>query len=113
MIGRIYNYMGKWRAYGWAAVACVMAEAICELLVPMVMADMVDYGVVRGDIAYILQKGAVMLVFALCALVLGVGPAHGSVRVPGRASAHSCVKNSTKNCRRFHFPILTAFAFRL
>lgn len=80
MIGRIYNYMGKWKAYGWAAVACVMAEAICELLVPMVMADMVDYGVVRGDIAYILQKGAVMLVFALCALVLGVASAWFSAR---------------------------------
>lgn len=72
--------MGKWKAYGWAAVACVMAEAICELIVPMVMADMVDYGVVRGDIAYILQKGAVMLVFALCALVLGVASAWFSAR---------------------------------
>ena len=72
--------MGKWKAYAWGAVACVMAEAIFELLVPMVMADMVDYGVANQDMPYILQKGAVMLVCALCALVLGVASSWFSAR---------------------------------
>lgn len=75
MIRRIFSYMGKYKKYGVAAVICVVTESIFELLIPLIMADIVDVGVANGDKAYIFAKGGQMLLCAFMALVLGIGSA--------------------------------------
>ena len=102
--------MGKWKAYAWGAVACVMAEAIFELLVPMVMADMVDYGVANQDMPYILQKGAVMLVCALCALVLGVASSWFSARA-GQGLGAQLREEQYRKLQAFSLIVETIIAF--
>ena len=44
---------------GWIAlgIGCSAAEAIFELLIPLVMSDIVDVGIAAGDQSYILRKG--------------------------------------------------------
>ena len=56
---------------GWIAlgIGCSAAEAIFELLIPLVMSDIVDVGIATGDQGYILRKGI---------FVTG-----GSSRIPG------------------------------
>ena len=44
----------------------------CELIVPFIMADMVDVGVANGDKPYIFQRGILMAVFAVIAFLLGI-----------------------------------------
>ncbi len=78
MIRRIFSYMGKYKKYGVAAVICVVTESIFELLIPLIMADIVDVGVANGDKAYIFAKGGQMLLCAFMALVLGIGSARFS-----------------------------------
>ena len=56
-------------------VACSAAEAIFELLIPMVMSDIVDIGIPAGDTAYILQEGLKMVVMAIVSLLFGMGGA--------------------------------------
>ena len=54
---------------------CSAAEAVFELLIPLVMSDIVDVGIAAGDRDYILRKGLLMVGMALVSLAFGVGSA--------------------------------------
>ena len=58
-----------------AGVTCSAAEAVFELLIPLVMSDIVDIGIENGDTDFILRKGALMVVMALVSLAFGLGAA--------------------------------------
>ncbi len=73
MLRRIFSYMKQYKKYAYIALFCIAAESILELLVPMIMADLIDNGVANGDKAYIYRKGAEMIICAVAALILGVG----------------------------------------
>ena len=49
MIRRIFSYIGPYKKYGILAAVCIVAETFFELIVPFIMADMVDVGVANGD----------------------------------------------------------------
>lgn len=78
MLRRIFSYSGKYKKYLVFAALCITAESFFELLIPLIMADIVDIGVANGDKAYIFQQGGWMLVCAAAALLLGVGSAQFS-----------------------------------
>ena len=59
----------KWIAVG---VLCSAAEAIFELLIPLVMANIVNIGIENGDQNYILRKGALMAGMAIISLCFGL-----------------------------------------
>ena len=75
MLIRLFSYMKQYKKYAGMAMACIVAEGLCELMVPLIMADLIDVGVAGGDRSYIYGKGLQMVLFALIALVLGVGSA--------------------------------------
>ena len=75
MLVRLFSYMNQYKKYAALAVICIMTEGIFELLVPLIMADLIDVGVANGDRSYIYMKGLQMVACALIALVLGVGSA--------------------------------------
>ena len=62
---------------GWiiAGVLCSAAEAVFELLIPLVMSDIVNIGIPAADQNFILLHGAKMVGMALLSLALGVGAA--------------------------------------
>ena len=78
MIRRIFSYIGPYKKYGILAAACIVAETFFELIVPFIMADMVDVGVANGDKTYIFQRGALMVFCALAALAIGIASARFS-----------------------------------
>ena len=78
MLRRLFSYMGRYKKYAYLALFCIAVESIFELLVPLIMADLVDVGVASGDRAYIFQKGAEMVLCGVLALVLGIGSARFS-----------------------------------
>ena len=65
----------KWIAVG---VLCSAAEAIFELLIPLVMADIVNIGIKTANQNYILQKGLLMMGMAVISLCFGLGAAASS-----------------------------------
>ena len=75
MLIRLFSYMNQYKKYAVLAVVCIMTEGVFELLVPLIMADLIDVGVANGDRSYIYMKGLQMVICALIALVLGVGSA--------------------------------------
>ena len=78
MLRRIFSYSGKYKKYLVFAAVCITAESLFELLIPLIMADIVDIGVANGDKAYIFRQGGWMLVCAAAALLLGIGSAQFS-----------------------------------
>ena len=74
------SYLRPYRRDGILAAFCIVTETIFELVIPLVMASIVDVGVANGDRRYILAKGAQMILFALIALILGQGSAIFSAR---------------------------------
>ena len=75
MLRRLFSYMGRYKKYAFLALFCIAVESVFELLVPLIMADLVDVGVASGDRAYIFQKGGEMVICGVLALILGVGSA--------------------------------------
>ena len=69
---RLLNYLGPYRRDLLIGALLVMIETCFELVIPVLMADLIDVGVANEDISYVLYKGAQMGGCALCALVTGL-----------------------------------------
>lgn len=65
--------MEKYKMYAVLSCICVAFETLFELIIPMIMADIIDVGVANGDQAYILERGLQMVFCAGISLVLGIG----------------------------------------
>ena len=78
MLKRIFSYMKQYKKYACLSLLCIAVEAVLELMVPMIMADLIDNGVANGDTAYIYTKGLQMAGCAVLALILGIGSARFS-----------------------------------
>lgn len=72
MLKRLSSYMKPYQKYLGLSCFCVIAETIFELIIPILMADIIDVGVANADKSYIINRGILMMVCALLALVLGV-----------------------------------------
>lgn len=72
MFRRFYGYAKDYRKYGFLSCVCVALEVLAELMIPLIMADIIDVGVANGDKMYILKKGIQMCFLALAALALGI-----------------------------------------
>lgn len=81
MLKRIFSYSGQYKKYLVFAALCITAESLFELVIPLIMANIVDIGVASGDRTYIFEQGAWMLVCAFLALLLGIGSAKFSAVV--------------------------------
>lgn len=75
MIRKLAVYTKGYRIWILLGVACSVAEAVLELLLPRAMSDIVDVGIAGGDQAYILATGVKMVILSLLALGGGIGAA--------------------------------------
>ena len=63
------------REYKWSAIlspVCMIGEVAMEMLIPLVMANLYDYGVKLQDMNYVLRKSAVLVLLALASLCFGI-----------------------------------------
>ena len=96
------SYLKPYKRDAVLAVFCIEAETVFELIIPLVMASIVDVGVATGDRHYILMKGLQMVLFALISLVLGQGSAMFSAR---------CGQGLGAEIRKAEFAKLQQFSF--
>ena len=103
MIKKLWPYTRGYRKWMVFGVLCSASEAVFELLLPLVMADIVDAGIPAGDLAYILRRGMLMVVMALISMSLGVGAAFLSSRAGQGFGA---------NLRKAQYDHIQEFSFR-
>ena len=66
------------REYKWAALLsplCMAGEVAMEVLIPLVMADLYDYGVVMQNMSVVVTKSIQLVLYALMSLGFGVASA--------------------------------------
>ncbi|MFQ9510882.1 MAG: ABC transporter ATP-binding protein [Lachnospiraceae bacterium] len=73
MIKRFYTFMEKYKKYALLSALCVVLETMFELIIPLIMADIIDVGVATGNQNYIISKGLQIIIYSLIALLLGIG----------------------------------------
>ena len=96
------KYLRPYKKEACLAVLCIELETVFELVIPLVVASIVDVGVANGDRRYILMKGLQMVLFALISLVLGQGSAMFSAR---------CGQGVGAEIRKAEFAKLQQFSF--
>ena len=77
---KLFSLLGKYRKDVIIACILVVIETSFELIIPSMMADLIDNGVSAGDVHYMLVKGGQMAVCALLALATGLAYARFAAR---------------------------------
>lgn len=108
MLIRLFSYMKQYKKYAGMAMVCIVAEGLCELMVPLIMAELIDVGVAGGDRSYIYGKGLQMVLFALIALVLGVGSARFAA-LAGQGLGAELRKAEYEKLQRYSFSNIDHF----
>ncbi len=99
---RLMAYIGKYKKYAIATPFVMIGEVLMELLIPLVMAAMIDKGISSGDVQYTVKMGLLMILMAIVSLCFGsLGSRFGAVASMGFA----------KNVRRALFEKVQSFSF--
>ena len=69
---RLLSYLGPYRRDMIIGALLVVVETIFELVIPVLMADLIDVGVEGHDLNYIIYKGVQMGICAVLALITGL-----------------------------------------
>ena len=68
----LFSYLGRYRKDLIFAAVLLFAETAFELIIPVLMADIIDVGVSNHDTGFILHKGIQMALCALGSLITGL-----------------------------------------
>ncbi len=82
-------------------ILALFGQAMCELALPKYMADIINYGIIPGDMDYIYKTGAIMLLLALAVTVCAA---------LGGYFASKTAAKSSRDIRRALFKNVTAFS---
>lgn len=72
MIKKLFSYSGKYKKFLGFAAACAALEAMIELLIPLVMAKIVDEAIPSQNMSYTVKMGIMMVSMALVSFTFGI-----------------------------------------
>ena len=72
MIKKIAACVGEYKRDSILAPIFVSLEVVMEVLIPFLMADLIDKGISAGNMPFILKIGMILVLIALISLVFGV-----------------------------------------
>ncbi len=103
MIKKLASYIREYKIFAILTPLVMVGEVVMEVLIPFVMADMIDNGIQGGmGVAYVAQRGLIMVGMSLVSLLCGaLGGTFGSRAAMGFA----------KNIRGVLFEKVQRFAF--
>lgn len=64
--------MKKYRLYAILSPLMMILEVVGDVIIPLLMANIVDIGIANRDMPYVVKMGGLMVVVALFALIMGV-----------------------------------------
>lgn len=102
MLKKLLSYVGRYKKEAILAPVTILGEVAMEVLIPYVMASIIDKGIRAGDIKHVAVMGALMVLMALFSLFFGA--------VAGRFSAVAAV-GFAKNLRGELFKKVQSFSF--
>ena len=73
MVAKLAAYIQQYRKPAILTPLCMIGEVAMEMLIPFVMAPLIDLGVQPGNIGVVIQYGVLMLLCAFASLAFGIG----------------------------------------
>ena len=102
MIKKLASYIKDYKKETILTPIFVILEVVMEILIPYLMAKIIDVGIQNSDVKYILEIGVFLIVSAILSLVFGML----SGRFAAKASA-----GYAKNLRKAMFDKIQTYAF--
>jgi len=102
LVKTLGKYIGEYKRDSIATPLCMIIEVIGEMIMPILMASIIDKGVEAGDMGHIYKIGGLMVVCALIGLLAGILGA----KYAARASA-----GFARNLRHGMFDNIQTFSF--
>ena len=103
MVKKLLSYVKEYKKAALATPAFMLLEVAMEMVIPLMMASIIDKGVNGGDLNHIYKMGIYMVLIALVGLFAGImGGWFGSVAAAGFA----------KNLRQAQFEKIQTFSFK-
>lgn len=109
MVKKLLSHVGEFKRDSLLTPLYVSGETVLEVLIPLMMAAIIDNGLNTGDMKYVFGVGVVMLVMAMFSLVCGVLAG----RYASRAStglARNLRKAMYDNIQEFSFANIDKFS---
>ena len=71
-MGRIFSYLKPYRLAVAIALLLMLTELVVELMHPLLMAKIIDEGILTGDLDAVMKWGGIMVLFSFIAFAAGV-----------------------------------------
>ena len=102
MVKKLLQSVREYKKNAFLAPTLVLGEVVMEIVIPLLMANMIDFGINRNDLGYVAGMGALLVLASLVSLAFGVfAGRHASIAGAGFA----------KNLRKDLFYRLQTFSF--
>ena len=102
MIKKLAACVGKYKKFAIATPFIMLGEAVMDIVLPLIMANMIDYGIQMKDMGYTLKMGGLMILCTVISLICGAGG--------GITAAHAAT-GFAKNLRAKLFKKVQTFSF--
>ena len=102
MIKKLASFIKEYKKYTILTPIFVVLEVIMEVVIPLLMAKIIDVGIQNNDVKYILEIGALLIVSAIMSLAFGM--------LSGRFAAKASAGYS-KNLRKAMFHKIQDYSF--
>jgi len=87
----------------------IIFEVVMEVVIPLLMADLIDYGIDAGNMNYILKMGAALILSAVISLIFGVLSGKASARASA-GFARNLRQDMYYNIQNFSFSNIDKFS---
>ena len=102
MIKTLFKELKEYKLPSVITPLCMIGEVVCEMIIPIMMARIVDEGIYGGNMGVIFKTGGIMFIIAILGLISGIGGAYFGAN----ASA-----GFAKNLRKAMFDNIQTFSF--
>lgn len=102
MVKTILSHVKQYKGASILTIISMIGEVVMEMTIPLLMASIIDYGVMEGDVSHIYKAGALMFLAAAVGLTFGV--------MGGRFGAKAST-GLAKNLRSAMFGKIQEFSF--
>ena len=105
---KLFKSIREYKKESVLAPFFVILEVLMEVLIPLLMANIIDIGIQDGNLPYIIKMGVLLVVMAMLALWFGVRPVPMR-QEPARDMRKTCGMIFFTRFRSFPLKTLTTF----